>query len=284
MGFTIGAIGAGALTGGASSAALSSVKGGKFIAQALGTITSAAGEATIEAVNSADDYTELNSNLINQNTEKKTQDLIEKYSVQYKALQDKYAKGDILVRTSEIEGSPLTSQKYLETQALEESFNQEMKGIEDEKEKLMSRLDRNRERVGNAVFGANMVLLSATNSIQFGRQLAGGFSNSKRASNLIARNKTTGQVLESTEDIAKALSKKELEYVAREGKRGSIIKKSLTNMVSEGFEEGSQNVASNTAQIRYSADLNTFAGAKINPHVQDEVNGWYSSALQTLDE
>ena len=54
MGFTIGAIGAGALTGGALSSILNGVKGGKFITGVVSTLASATGEASIEALNTHD--------------------------------------------------------------------------------------------------------------------------------------------------------------------------------------------------------------------------------------
>ena len=86
-------------------------------------------------------------------------------------------------------------------------------------------------------------------------------------------------------EIGKAIAKGDLKFEANKGMKAAIAGNITKNMLSEGFEEGgAQNIAANASQMQQSAALNTFAGAKINPHVQDNVNDLVSAAGQAITE
>ena len=172
----------------------------------------------------------------------------------------------------------------MEFDALHAKYLNEKGIIDAEKQKLEHKIKEDALKVGNTTFGLNQLLLAATNNIQFGRILSGGYANAAKAASLTMKSKASGEVIKDVSKAAQSLVKGDLEFAAKEGFGKAVATKALMNAASEGFEEGAQNFVSNTAQIQYSGALNTFAGAKINPYVQDEVNSFLSAGNQTLQE
>lgn len=282
MGFTMGAIAAGALTGNFGTSLLANAgKAGSIASRVLATGVSAAGEASIEALNASNDFISMNTQAIDKSIGVEKSALDDKYAGYVNAIEAKYAKGgNTIIPTGE--GGGFTDRKTLEIKALEEQYHKELKEVQDKRELLLAEANEDKLKVGNTTFGLNMALLSATNNAQFARELAGGFKNAKRAKALTATSVATGEKIQGTKAVGEALLKGDLRFEANKGVNAAIAKNVIKNIGSEGFEEGAQNIAANASQIKYSADLNTFAGAKINPYVQEDVNDLLSATGQAI--
>ncbi len=282
MGFTMGAIAAGALTGNFGTSLLANAgKAGSIASRILATGVSAAGEASIEALNASNDFIGMNAQAIDKSVGVEKGALDDKYAGYISAIEAKYSKGgNTIIPTGE--GGGFTDRKTLEIKALEEQYHKELKGVQDKRELLLAEANEDKLKVGNTTFGLNMALLSATNNAQFARELAGGFKNAKRAKALTATSVATGEKIQGTKAVGEALLKGDLRFEANKGVNAAIAKNVVKNIGSEEFEEGAQNIAANASQIKYSADLNTFAGAKINPYVQEDVNDLLSATGQAI--
>lgn len=259
MGFTMGAIAAGALTGGFGSGLLSGAgKIGSIASKVMATTVSAAGEASIEALNASNDFMAMNS-----------QNIDRSIGEEKSALDSKYAS---------------YIAQGVDPNILHSKYKDELKGLEDKREMLLAEANEEKLKVGNTTFALNQALLSLTNSVQFGRELAGGFKNAQRAKSLITKSASTGEAISGAKAVGKALLEKDLVFEANKGYGRALAGNIAKNVASEGFEEGAQNVASNASQMQQSAALNTFAGAKINPQVQDNVNDLLSATGQAISE
>ena len=95
-----------------------------------------------------------------------------------------------LVRTGD---GKITSQKQIEQEYLKTQYKQELQGLQDRREELLAEANENKLKVGNTTFALNQAILSLTNTLQFGRQLAGGFGNAQRAKSLITKSAATGE-------------------------------------------------------------------------------------------
>ena len=132
--------------------------------------------------------------------------------------------------------------------------------------------------------GLNQAVLSLSNAAQFGKTLMGGYANAKKGLALGFTNKVTGESITGAKEIAEGIAKQELQVQANKGFGKEVAKNIATNFISEGSEEGSQNIISNAAQINAAYGLNTFAGHKINPMVSDEVDGLITAGAQAIAE
>ena len=282
MGFTIGAIGAGALTGGWLAGALAKVPGGAVATRVLSTAVSAAGEGAQEALNTANDSRKTSNYMIEQDFALEKQNL----DLKYKKLTDNLrATPDSLYVQKGLDGNNITVSRNAQIfESLRNNYEQELQQLKDTKASRQEEADKLALSAGNWTMGANMAILSLTNSLEFGNTLSGGFANAKKSAALLARNKETKEVIKGAKNIAKGIQEGTLEFEARKGLGKEIAKNIAVKGASEGFEEGSQNFASNTFQIDAARKLNTFAGHKINPYVQDDVNNMMDAANQALQE
>lgn len=284
-GFTIGAIGAGAITGGLINPLLSNVgkAGGVINKVALGsgrllsTAVSSMGEASIEAFNSAKDYKEGSMTNLNAYYGEKEKSLKGKYAPRLQAILDDPSN---LVPDRE---TGISKRDQL-INNLQNEYNSELSTINIEKDRAISEVENSTLNVGNNVFLANQAVLGVSNNLQFGRLLSGGFKNAKRAKGVIA--KTIGGESLPTEarNIVTTLGKGEIKAEAKKGFGKTVALKTLGNIVSEASEESAQNIASNTNRIMYSARLNNFIGAKINPDVTSEMSNGINAMGQALKE
>lgn len=145
--------------------------------------------------------------------------------------------------------------------------------------------------LGNSVWGMNMALLSITNNLEFGKYIKGGYNQSQSISKM--KMLIDGAATTDAKAFGRALAdgtKKAL-FGANEslkkmtvGKAARIVGGTLTRNLEEGFEEGAQNLVSDSGQMRAQALVNTrmkswaserdknklFTHA-INPDVRDEL-------------
>ena len=101
MGFTMGAIAAGALTGNFGSSLLARIgtagslvaKGSNIASKVLATTVSAAGEASIEALHASNDYMKMNTQFIEASVLEDKNALDSKYAQYMEQLEEEYAGG-----------------------------------------------------------------------------------------------------------------------------------------------------------------------------------------------
>lgn len=287
MGFTIGAIGAGMVTGGLMSSISAGIPGGAIMTRGLATLVSSAGEGIIEARHAADDFMQSNIHHVDNYIDEQTAKLNLEYAQKIQDIQTKYQGiNDQFVAVDEGPDKPHSykKQSMLAMEALEAEYEKDLQLLKQEKESLMDKLNEDALKVGNFTLGFNVLVLSITNNLQFGRILAGDFQSAKKGAALAMKSKSSGQRIRGAKEAAKAIGKKDLEFEAKTGFGRHVTARVLENIISEGFEEGTQEQISGTAQRKYSADLNTFAGAKINPDVQDGVNSFLTAANQAFQE
>ena len=110
--------------------------------------------------------------------------------------------------------------------------------LDSEYRKTLSDIENDAIKAGNFVYGSNIALLTASNALQFGKLFTRGMGTAKRIKGAIKRKGDEYVVSSLPVTMAKELGKKTLDAV------------------SEGFEEVSQSVISNTPSN--TLDYNTF--------------------------
>lgn len=120
--------------------------------------------------------------------------------------------------------------------------------------------------VGNSVYGMNVALLALTNNLEFGKYLKGGFNTQKGIKNFTMM--VDGKPTDSAAEFAKGLvtGKSSLKNAAKSpassGAFGTMALGTGLRFAEEGFEEGSQNIISNSNQMQAQAKLNQWANQK----------------------
>ena len=281
MGFTIGSIGAAAITGGFVNPLVSGLgKVGQYGARALTTAVSTMAEASVEGLNAANDVFKVNSANINDYYKGKETELQQKYSQAYNDIEA--SKDDSFYTTNTDKGMSGISGKQLKRQQLAQQYNDEYNGLQQQKDMAIAKATEDRINTGNFTFALNNLLLGVTNNIQFARELGGGFTNAARGKALQAISKSTGEQLTGKAAIATAMRSGDMAVKGLTGFGKTVAKKAALNMASEGFEEGAQTVISDTPKIKYSADMNSFMGAKINPESGRETDGFLNAASEAI--
>lgn len=151
-------------------------------------------------------------------------------------------------------------------------------------------------QAGNNIYLANLAILSLTNSLEFGDLIKGGFSQTAK----LAKRTCTVEGKEATQrEWAKALLEGKNAQIVNgvEGGAGTVALHTAKNFASEGFEEGAQNIASNTNQYYAMAELNrrvedkksplhtlSLARAEINPEASSKLADYGKAFTKTLQE
>lgn len=122
--------------------------------------------------------------------------------------------------------------------------------IAQEKSERLSEIEDVVTSAGNAIFGLNMALLSATNFIQFKDAFSNSFNFGRK--NLAS----SGNVADKT--VASKIAGEFGKYSSKTGKlaKAGRITKGLINAATEGFEEGAQQSIQSGSDKYYSAKLN----------------------------
>lgn len=253
-GFTIGAIatalipgtnaawvgklvsGVGKLIGGAKTInAFNTI--GKFTDRLARTFVSANSEAAIEAINA------VNSNMeaIDSNLQQRRTTAMQEASAAYQAAvasgvnKDEAMKA-YLQTTRDIDFSIAAAKKQAESDARD---------------------------VGNSVYGLNVALLSLTNNLEFSTFMKGGFNSQKGIKDMIMQ--VDGKPTDNLVDFAKGIvtGKSSVESAAKDiVTPGRIARGTASRFMEEGFEEGAQNIISDSNQMQAQAKLNQWANQK----------------------
>lgn len=139
-------------------------------------------------------------------------------------------------------------------------------------QKTIFDIEEDERKAGNFIFGANLALLTASNTIQFGDIFSRGFSTGRRIANSGKRaiNSVAG---EAPEQLAK-------ESVGWAGVKGTA--KGLVSQLSEASEEVSQGIIQKAASLN--EDYDSFNGSKFNPEKREEVSGIMQSLIAASAE
>lgn len=132
--------------------------------------------------------------------------------------------------------------------------------IEDENDKynkVMTKLEEDKAKVGNATLAWNIPILTAGNIIQFNKLLGGGFRSASRAAKVAGKmgEMRPGGLFEKT-------------AVQRAAK--AFYKSGHT----EGREEVLQQIASDASNTRYSLELNDYAKSIYNPEANTQASDY----------
>lgn len=249
----------------------------KFI---LNTVAMSAGESAMEGLRAANDFVDTNSQYVLQTYEQDLSSLDMEFLTEAEKIMT--SKGDYTI--IEVDGKPTKVSKDEAMKLAEAKHRTSRTLLEQTRDSRLGEVQRLSKSVGNTTMTSNLALLSLTNATQFKRLLRGGYDNAFSGKALKVLNKETGEAIQGTNAIAKGLVEGTAQVAANKGVAGKAILGSLKNFASEGFEEGAQSVISNASQIAKSAELNTFAGAKLNPYVSSEVDGLISAGVQAVSE
>lgn len=132
------------------------------------------------------------------------------------------------------------------------SYNYLLDKINSDYELTLAKLSEDRLKMGNADLLMNIPILMASNVIQFGKLYANGFNTARKNLNIIG---SPGK------------------YASGSTKLGATVN-AIKGASSEGLEEISQRVASETAGDYYATDVNNFYAAQIDPEASQEVLSW----------
>ena len=248
-----------ALKGGSVSAAKSVLKAGREFGQianyAVNTGLSAHGEAAIEAINGTNEAFKT----LDANVESRRQELLSQLNPQ-----DPNYKAQV------------------------QQINNAVQEYKNQQSGLLT-------QAGNNIYLANLAILSLTNSLEFGDLIKGGFGQTAK----LAKRTYTVEGKEATKrEWAKALLEGKNAQVVNgvNAGAGTIALHTAKNFASEGFEEGAQNIASNTNQYYTMAELNrrvenkksplhalSLARAEINPEASSKLADYGKAFAKTLE-
>lgn len=127
---------------------------------------------------------------------------------------------------------------------------------------VLSKINEDRIKMGNADMLMNLPILTASNIIQFGKLYANGFKTARKATNIV---------------------EKSGKYTAGTTKLGTAV--AITGgALSEGSEEILQSAASRISGDFYFTDVNNFYKAKVNPEAAQETLSWVKSFAKGINE
>ena len=280
MGFTIGAIAAAYVTQGlgigtlvgkglqAAGASASAIRTGANIANGVvNTVVSAAGEASVEAYQAVHDGMKNNDYAVDNYIFQQQQKLSAEMEQQIN------------------DGIP--------EEIARNEYETKMSQVYNNAEKIRQNYLKHTTDMGNSVFSSNMAILSVTNALEFGNIMKGGWGTNKLFSKLddrierIVGDKTVSATAKGDEAFARGVIRGESKYgVSMEDPSGyagkMMLGSGLKNMFTEGFEEGAQRFASDTAQIRAAAQTQKYA--ETNGLIDHALNPEVTSAMVDYSE
>lgn len=249
----------------------------------VGSIMSAVGEGTIEAVNNSDDYA---------NAERKKYDALsaEDTSKAY----DKFAmEGGVF----DANGNPVldNTPKSLQLQA-------DLKKIADAKQAAYDAIEESRKEVGTKDLIANIPILTYGNWYTFGKMFAGGWKGAKRVRGIRTRatkeamdaaKKEGKEAVKSLENVVKKAKKTGYQGLTAEekalveetksytlGDKSYATLRALGEPLKEGLEEMNQSVAAKIPSNYYGSRIDAIYDAKMDRESTEQVVDWWKAITQ----
>lgn len=207
-------------------------RAGALTQKLINTAISAHGEAAIESINAV----KRNKDNFAMNLENWKNDKVREARSWYEAHSDEYG----------------AYEKYLDMLGtIDEGFA-----------KANEENDNTVKALGNSVYGMNMLLLGITNNIEFGKYIKGGYNQSKNISNFkllvdgvqTADQKAAGRAFARGQAV-KFVADERAAHIGAKDIPG-IIGGTLGRNLTEGFEEGAQNLISDSGQMQAQAKIN----------------------------
>lgn len=224
------------------------LKNAEWKLKTMGAISGAMGEGRIEAISNSKEFYDYHAKLIEDDRKKKT-DFLEYQLYQEHPEWFDYVETD--GRFSRVLTSP---------EGIAEWENRK-EAIDTKYQNALGKLAKDRASMANAVFIANVGLLSASNMWQYGRFLTGGYNSGRLANGLV-----------------KGSAKEGFKYNSEYAKRQ--LAKAASNPLVEAQEEMSQAMIAETTGQKYASELNEFYGARISPDAEKQTIDWLK-AIET---
>lgn len=224
------------------------LKNAEWKLKTMGAISGAMGEGRIEAISNSKEFYDYHAKLIEDDRKKKT-DFLEYQLYQEHPEWFDYVETD--GRFSRVLTSP---------EGIAEWENRK-EAIDTKYQNALGKLAKDRASMANAVFIANVGLLSASNMWQYGRFLTGGYNSGRLANGLV-----------------KGSAKEGFKYNSEYAKRQ--LAKAASNPLVEAQEEMSQAMIAETTGQKYASELNEFYGARISPDAEKQTVDWLK-AIET---
>lgn len=142
-------------------------------------------------------------------------------------------------------------------------YNQLKAQADNAYQESLIQLQKEKADVGNTILKANVPLLTASNILQWGKLFANGFKTARRTTNIVG-------------NLQKG-------YSTTMSKKKGIMRAAL-NPLSEGIEESSQSIITQTSDIKNTSDLNNFYRAKIDPEAEEQTLDYMNAFSQALTD
>lgn len=263
VGFTVGAF----YSGGLYSKALSAIPKLTGITRAMtASGIAAVNEGSIEAINNTRDWYKLHSQMLDDDRNQQLVNLQDSYKPRIQAILDEYENTKGTLVTSPDGKSmydPAKRKMDLALAALRKEYDSAVTSINKNYEVGMAKLNEDRAKMGNAILGMNVGILTASNMFQFGKLFANGFKTANR----------TSKIVKAADGTYKA-EKSAIEPWA----------KGIGRSLSEGAEEISQKAASEVAGNYYGTDVMNYYKKAKDPDAEQETLDWINSFNEGIEK
>lgn len=272
LGFSIGAIYSGgvyaapfkaAKVANAINTVFRTAKATPIVNSAVGSILSAVNEGRVEALNNSKDWFRLQKQQLDdwydQKLTSEYKPLFDEAMAEYNA-----TKGTLVQGPDGSMYDPAYLRYKSKVEALQNEFNTKRQNRESDKvySSTLSKITKDRLKMGNADLLMNIPILTASNLIQFGKFFGGGYRTARKATNIAGR---AGNYTAGTTKLGTSVS---------------LAKGAL----SEGLEEISQKAASVSAGNYYATDVSNWHKSQIDPNAEKETLDWMKSVAQGVNE
>lgn len=221
----------------------------------LGAVTSAAGEARIEAITNTEDYTKRMQAKLD-DERRATLSEVEDQVIALNTIENP----TYVLREDRETGRSYPVFTPLGNKLISEKVAQ----IEQKYQQACNQLQQDRAFMANQIFGLNMFILSGTNLYTFGRFMAGGYKTSSKIGGLVK-----GGIKEGHRESNRQFLKD--------------VAKTVGVPLSEGpYEEMMQSAVATGAGYRASARMNKFYGYAIDEEAQDDAVNSVNAILQGI--
>ena len=227
------------------------LKNAEYGLRILGATNAAMGEARIEAISNSKEWADYHTQLIN---DKRNEDLQLLKSQLWKEHPEWFG----LVQS----GDGRVSNELVDPKGIEE-YQRRTQQLNDYYDQGLAKVNSDRAKMANRIFGIETALLSLSDLYQFGRFISGGYNTGRNAKNLVKG--TIKEGFEANKNIATK------QYI-----------KSAFSPVVESWEEMSQAATSELTGLKYASELNDFMGAKIDPDAESQTIDWIEAIEQGI--
>lgn len=227
------------------------LKNAEYGLRILGATNAAMGEARIEAISNSKEWADYHTQLIN---DRRNEDLQLLKSQLWKEHPEWFG----LVQS----GDGRVSNELVDPKGIEE-YQRRTQQLNDYYDQGLAKVNSDRAKMANRIFGIETALLSLSDLYQFGRFISGGYNTGRNAKNLVKG--TIKEGFEANKNIATK------QYI-----------KSAFSPVVESWEEMSQAATSELTGLKYASELNDFMGAKIDPDAESQTIDWIEAIEQGI--